>query len=304
MRSGRIALVFAIGLVLAGLAHAQPRPGGGRGGFGLVRGLGTNEALQKELKLDKDEIDKVKTALTKVGEETRDEQRKLFGQDATEEEKKEIRSKINAAYDKAIGAILTADQMKRLHQLENQQAGLEIFISKEDTKKALKISDKQEDSIKEINDELQKDIRELFPRGGPGGGGGGGRPDPDAQKKATALRKDAMDRVTKLLSDSQNSTLKDLLGATADASIFQPQGGGGGFGPGGGTGFFQQPGQIMSDNMKERLKLTDDQKKQLEDLQKEIDAKLEKILSDDQKKTMKEPPQFGRPGGGGRNPGQ
>src|SRR5947208_3583899 len=132
MRSGKIALVFALGLALAGLAQAQPRPGGGRGGFGLVRGLGTNEALQKDLKLDKDEIDKVKTALTKVGEDTRDDSRKLFGQDATEDEKKEIRKKISDAYDKAVGAILTADQMKRLHQLENQQAGLEIFISKED----------------------------------------------------------------------------------------------------------------------------------------------------------------------------
>ncbi len=56
----------------------------------------------------------------------------------------------------------------------------------------------------------------------------------------------------------------------------------------------------------ETLKLTDEQKKQLADLQKDVDAKLAKILTDEQKKQLQEmrPMGPGGPGGGpGRGPG-
>ncbi len=57
--------------------------------------------------------------------------------------------------------------------------------------------------------------------------------------------------------------------------------------------------------MLDALKLTDAQKKQLDDLQKDVDTRLDKILTDDQKNQMKEmrPPRGpggpGRPGGPG-----
>lgn len=72
-------------------------------------------------------------------------------------------------------------------------------------------------------------------------------------------------------------------------------------GPGfGGRGV---PGQILSTGTVERLKLSDEQKKALADLQKEIDTKLDKMLTDEQRaefKKMKEaPPGGGFPGGPG-----
>jgi hypothetical protein len=62
------------------------------------------------------------------------------------------------------------------------------------------------------------------------------------------------------------------------------------FGPGGPGGFggAPQPGQILPDRLQETLKLTDDQKKQVADLQKEVDAKLAKILTEDQQRQLKE----------------
>jgi len=79
-------------------------------------------------------------------------------------------------------------------------------------------------------------------------------------------------------------------------------GGGGPGGPGGRGGFGPppQPGQIMPAFMQEELKLTDDQKKKFEELQKEVDAKMEKILTDDQKKQLKEMRDRGPGGRGGR----
>ncbi len=95
-----------------------------------------------------------------------------------------------------------------------------------------------------------------------------------------------------------------------------PRGQGGPGGPGGpgspgGPGGFgppPRPGQILPGFIQEALKLTDDQKKELGELQKEVDAKLDKILTDDQKKQLKEmrPPRGpGGPGGpgGDRGPG-
>ena len=88
-----------------------------------------------------------------------------------------------------------------------------------------------------------------------------------------------------------------------------PPGGPGDRGPGGPGGFGPppRPGQILPGFIQNALKLTDDQKKQLDDLQKEVDAKLDKILTDDQKKQMKEmrPPRGpgGRDGPPGPPPG-
>jgi hypothetical protein len=74
-------------------------------------------------------------------------------------------------------------------------------------------------------------------------------------------------------------------------------------------------GGVLPAFLQTQLKLTDEQKKQVADLQKEVDAKLGKILTADQMKTLKEMRErggrFGTPGGrpgeggrpGGRRPG-
>ncbi|HLK60147.1 MAG TPA: EF-hand domain-containing protein [Chthonomonadaceae bacterium] len=65
----------------------------------------------------------------------------------------------------------------------------------------------------------------------------------------------------------------------------------GGFGPGGpgGPGFGgpSTPGQVLPDFLQQRLNLTDAQKKQVAKLQKDVDARLDKILTADQKKQLK-----------------
>jgi Spy/CpxP family protein refolding chaperone len=80
---------------------------------------------------------------------------------------------------------------------------------------------------------------------------------------------------------------------------------GGPGGPGGGRpgfGGLGQPGQILPPFLVERLKLTADQKKDLAALQKDVDAKLAKILTAEQKKMIKNMGNRGGRGGfgGGR----
>ncbi len=79
-----------------------------------------------------------------------------------------------------------------------------------------------------------------------------------------------------------------------------------GRGPGGrGPGGMFRPGQVLPPFLVERLELTADQKKKLDALQKEVDEKLAKILTKEQKAALEEMRNRG-PGGrgpGGRGPG-
>ena len=48
------------------------------------------------------------------------------------------------------------------------------------------------------------------------------------------------------------------------------------------------PGTVLSPRMQENLKLTDEQKKKIEELQKEVDARIQKILTEEQNKQLKD----------------
>lgn len=72
-----------------------------------------------------------------------------------------------------------------------------------------------------------------------------------------------------------------------------------GFGMGG-RGGFGQPGIILTTPVQERLKLTPEQKRELGAIQKEVDVRLEKLLTEDQRKQLRQMQQG--PGPGGRPP--
>jgi EF-hand domain len=125
-------------------------------------------------------------------------------------------------------------------------------------------------------------------------------------------------------SDKDGVVTKDELTAffTRESANLGPRGGpgfgggppGGFGGPGGGRG--GPPGQVMPMFLQEMLQLSDDQKKQVAELQKEVDARLETILNADQKQQLKAmrdrgpggpgggfgPPPGGRRGGPGGGP--
>jgi EF hand len=89
-----------------------------------------------------------------------------------------------------------------------------------------------------------------------------------------------------------------------------PGGGGRGFGgPGGMRGFGgpggpPQPGQILPAMLRQRLALTREQERQVDELQKDVDAKLAKILNAEQKQQLKAMRERGPGGFGGPPPGR
>jgi hypothetical protein len=76
------------------------------------------------------------------------------------------------------------------------------------------------------------------------------------------------------------------------------------FGPGGGPRP-TRPGEILSPAARGELRLTDAQRRRLAELQKELDGKLDDLLTEGQRKQLREmrnraPGGFGPPGGSGR----
>jgi Spy/CpxP family protein refolding chaperone len=189
---------------LAQERQQRPQPGGPRGfgGFGLA-GLVQNEGVQKELKLDKEQVDKVKDALQKVQAKYSDDFAKL--RDLPQEEQRTKRQALTRTLNeetlKAAGDILKPDQLKRLKQIELQQAGV-LAYSRPEVQKALNLTDDQKQKIQTIAEESGKEMRDLF---------GGGNP-AEIQEKIAELRKKTAEKVQVVLTDNQKNAWKELTG--------------------------------------------------------------------------------------------
>jgi hypothetical protein len=143
----------------------------------------------------------------------------------------------------------------------------------------------------------------------------------DANKDGTLTRDEVTDRRLLRLFDRADVdkggvVTKDELAAVAEKEHAEDRGGPPGFGPpgfrppGGGPGGPPwRPGQVLPRFLQEGLGLSSEQRAQVEALQKEVDARLDKILTESQRRRLGEmrpggpggmgfPGRRGRPGGG------
>jgi hypothetical protein len=196
--------------LLAGVALAQQpqqgqRPGRGAGrGPGGIAGLLQNESVQKELKLDQDQTDKVKAAVQKIQDSHKDDFAKLRDLQGEEQRTKreELTKAVTSEVLTAVGDILKPEQIARVKQVELQQAGSRAF-TRADVQKALALKDDQKDTIKTIADDAAKAMRDLFQ---------GGQRTPENRQKMAALRKETLEKVQAVLTEDQKKTWKDMSG--------------------------------------------------------------------------------------------
>jgi hypothetical protein len=206
------------------------------------------------------------------------------------------------------GQIMAASEQDRLKLSADQKQEL-ADIQKDVDERFGKI-------LKEDQKKQLKDMAANFGRGGPGApvpfppGGPGGAPQPgqllpgflqdrvklsaDQKKELEGLQKEVDENLAKLLTEEQMKQFKERRGSGAFGGPFQP-------------------GQLMPTSQQITLKLSADQKQQLADLQKNIDGKLDKLFTDEQKKQLKDMKDTftvrgpggpgGGPGGGGGGPG-
>ena len=98
----------------------------------------------------------------------------------------------------------------------------------------------------------------------------------DQKKDMAALQKAVDGRFDKVLTEAQKKQLKSVF-----AQGGPPQGI-----PGFGNADGPEPGKILSAGQQDTLKLSAEQRKRMAEIQKEIDAKLETLLTADQKKQL------------------
>ena len=230
--------VFAL---CGGTATAQ-QPGG-FGGFGggqvnLRSGIFTNKALQEELKITEDQATKLNAYTAKLTEAmkefappARTGQPGGAGgaggrpggaggttQRSDEDQLKYLKMQVQMLEERmaVTKSTLTADQQKRLSQLENQQLGSNAFGNAR-VAKALGLSAEQTAKIKELNDEMAKERGEIQREAFGGGRGGFDREKfAEMQKKVKNLTDDTAEKVQKTFSAEQKSKWKEMTGEPFD----------------------------------------------------------------------------------------
>jgi Spy/CpxP family protein refolding chaperone len=199
----KLTLTLALVALMASPALAQrprQRPGGGGpGGFRLTAdALLTNKSVQEELKLSKDQQEK----LTAISKKRND----LFrNRDLSREDRQKAMKEIGDE-TKKVAEGLTSTQKKRLDQIVVQAQGVRAFSDKK-VQEALKLTDEQKTAIKDITEGIQKKVqeetkdlegRERFTKG---------------REIRQKLTKEAMGKIASKLSSDQKKTWKELVGA-------------------------------------------------------------------------------------------
>jgi type 1 glutamine amidotransferase len=206
----RRATLASVLAVLAAVAWAQPPFGGPMRGPNPAMLLG-QEAVQKELKLRADQLKK----LEELSAQIREKRQAVFALE--EPERGQKLQELNRDNDKALAAILTPGQAKRLKQIVYQQQGT-AALTTPDVAEALGLSGDQRQQITAIGEETGRKTRELFQPGA--------SPDDATRAQMEALRKAGSDKALAVLTDAQRAAWKDLQGEPFRGPIGGPRGGG------------------------------------------------------------------------------
>jgi len=239
MRTKIVIALFLAGGMLAVVQAQQGR--GGMGGFGGgPTTLVTDKAVQEDLKMSDEQVDKVKSWSKEFREkanEIRKDKGVEFGGGGGGGKGKgftpptpEMMEKIAAANAeiskvayKELGDVLKKEQVDRLKQIDRQNMGVAAFSDAE-VVSALSLTDSQKTSIKSSVTDFDKDRADINKE--MRGGGGKGGFDPEKMKEANAkiqkVQKEYVSKVVDTLTDEQKKTWKGLLGDTFDLSKLTP----------------------------------------------------------------------------------
>jgi hypothetical protein len=161
------------------------------------------KSVQQELKMTEEQIKKAGEIPQKIRGMFQDEGQKLKRDPEWAKKRQELmKERVMAELHKAVAAILTPEQLKRLRQISLQENGPMAFGDPE-VEKALQLTADQKAKIKAINEDFMThafkilDIRE-----------GGLKTDTNLTK----VRKETVAKITALLSDKQRETYTGLIG--------------------------------------------------------------------------------------------
>jgi Spy/CpxP family protein refolding chaperone len=193
------ALVFLIlSAVLPALAASSvsaqlPNRGPVRGGpnpFAMVR----HKAVQEELKISKEQQEKLKDVMTKI----RDQLLELIENGEREKARALIKK-----HEKDVLQVLRPEQVKRLKEVILQVHGIWAMTVPE-TAKELQLAPDQQEKIVALQNETEKQMKKIFE--------GEATDRKDAQKKMAELHNSANDKALLLLTPERKTKWKEMLG--------------------------------------------------------------------------------------------
>jgi hypothetical protein len=224
--------VMAIALVALVAAAAEAQQGKGRGGFGFGFGgpgnrglvsLASNEAVQKDLGLSSDVVGKLNTlnddlraARTKEYSTAGIDLQNFQNLSSDERQKRtekmnDVNTKLDEEFTPKLKELLSADQMKRLKQIQMQEQGAGALTNAA-VAAELSLTDDQKKKLDDLLAEYGRKQRELFTAGGGGG---------DFQERFAKLRDLNSERDKKaleLLTAEQKTKYEALKGSPFDVS--------------------------------------------------------------------------------------
>jgi Spy/CpxP family protein refolding chaperone len=211
-------VAVTLALLVSTVSAQQKGRRGGFGGFGptnLVT-LAANESVQKDLGLSGDVAGK----LTSLRDDYRAAVQKEYQsaginfqdfQNITNEQRQkmaDIGRKLNNEFDPKVKELVSADQYKRLKQIQ-LQANLRnqgpSALTDADVAAELKLTDEQKKKLDDLNAEYGRRLR--------GGAGGGGGAEAFAQ-----LREERTTKTMEVLTADQKAKLETLKGGAFDVS--------------------------------------------------------------------------------------
>jgi ribosome recycling factor len=194
----KVGLALGLAVLLCGPAAAQP-PGAVRlPGFLLL-----DPTVQEELKLDKEQIQKVRMSNGAFIGERRGDLVRLQAPNLTGEERRRLARTVLEDNMKAVTEGLKPGQAKRFKQIWLQQEGLTAFDDPE-VQKALKLTDKQRDEITALGAELAKQAEDIYRSARANR--------QEAFQKIASLRKEKLDSALKVLTGEQRKAWKEMTG--------------------------------------------------------------------------------------------
>jgi hypothetical protein len=216
----KAALAFGLVAALSAPALAQGGRGGyGGGGQGGVAYLIANPAVQKELKLETEQVEKANALAAEVREKMGDIQSQLDGLDRQEAmaKRQELSKPINEEATKKVKAFLKEAQYTRLTQIELQQRGINALTDPTILKK-LSVTDEQKSKVSSLMTDMQSEMQEIRQSAGD---------DRQAMmQKTTELRAETTKKVMALMTDDQKKTWKEMSGEPFTMPAMQGRPGG------------------------------------------------------------------------------
>ncbi len=202
----KAALAFGMVAILSAPAMAQ-----GRGGFGGGMGQGgmgnliANPSVQKELKLETEQVEKANAVAADLREKMTDLRSQLDGLEGQEmmTKRTELMKPINEEVTKKVKGFLKEEQFARLTQIELQQRGIMAFADATIVKK-LSITEEQKSKVASLMTDMQSEQREIMQSAGDDRQG--------AMRKSQELRAETTKKVMALMTADQKKTWEEMTG--------------------------------------------------------------------------------------------